>query len=40
MAVLVGGFGMEIEGPAWELQIEGGITAKPKGGLRVKITPV
>ncbi|CAI6331935.1 unnamed protein product [Periconia digitata] len=40
MAALIGRFEVEMEDPGWELQIQGGITAKPKGGLRVKVTPV
>ncbi|PSN75463.1 cytochrome P450 [Corynespora cassiicola Philippines] len=40
MAALVGKFEMELEDPKWELQIQGGITARPKGGLRVKLRVV
>lgn len=40
MAALVGKFEMEFEDPNWKLEIGGGITARPKGGLRVKCTPV
>ncbi|KAF2124032.1 cytochrome P450 [Dothidotthia symphoricarpi CBS 119687] len=40
VAGLVGRFEMELEDPGWELKIQGGITARPKGGLRVKMTEV
>ena len=40
VAAMVGRFEMELEDPAWELKIQGGITARPKGGLRIKLTPV
>ncbi|KAF2472405.1 cytochrome P450 [Lindgomyces ingoldianus] len=40
MAALVGQFEFELEDPNWKLEIQGGITARPKGGLRVKLTPV
>jgi cytochrome P450 len=40
VAALVGQFEMELEDPGWKLQIQGGITARPKGGLRVRLTPV
>lgn len=40
MAALVGKFEMELEDPNWQVQIQGGITARPKGGLRVKLTAV
>lgn len=40
VAALIGKFEVEMEDPGWELQIQGGITARPKGGLRVKIRPV
>jgi cytochrome P450 len=37
VAALVGRFEMEYENGEWELKIQGGITAKPKGGLRVRL---
>lgn len=40
MAALVGRFEMQMEDEAWKLEIQGGITSKPKGGLRVRLTPV
>jgi len=40
VASLVGRFEMEFEGGDWELQIQGGITARPKGGLRVRMRDV
>lgn len=40
VAALVGRFRLELEDPNWQLQIQGGITARPKGGLQVRITPV
>lgn len=40
VAALVGKFEMEFEDSALELKIQGGITAKPKGGLRVRLRDV
>lgn len=40
VAALVGEFEMELEDPNWKLEIQSGITSSPKGGLRVRITPV
>jgi cytochrome P450 len=40
MAALVGRFEMELEDPDWVLDIQGGITSKPKGGLKIKVKPV
>lgn len=40
VAAFVGRFEVELEDKEWVLQIEGGITSKPKGGLRTRITPV
>lgn len=40
LAALIGRFEIELEDPNYELQIQGGITARPKGGLRVKLTAV
>jgi hypothetical protein len=37
MAALVGAFEMELEDRDWKLDIQGGITARPKGGLRVRV---
>jgi cytochrome P450 len=40
VAAMVGRFEMELEDSAWELKIQGGITARPRGGLRVKLRAV
>ncbi|KAF2269729.1 cytochrome P450 [Lojkania enalia] len=40
MAALVGQFEMEFQDPGMKLEIQGGITAKPKGGLHIKLRPV
>jgi cytochrome P450 len=40
VASLVGRFDMELEDKEWVLQIQGGITARPKGGLRVRVRHV
>ncbi|KAF2795433.1 cytochrome P450 [Melanomma pulvis-pyrius CBS 109.77] len=40
MAALVGRFDLEFEDPNWKLQIQGGITARPKGGLKIRIREV
>jgi cytochrome P450 len=40
IAALVGKFEIEFEDKDYELKIEGGITSKPKGGLRVKLRDV
>ncbi|KAF1998575.1 cytochrome P450 [Amniculicola lignicola CBS 123094] len=40
LANLVGAFEMELEDKEWKLQIQGSITAKPKGGLRIKLRAV
>lgn len=40
VAMLVGKFELEFENGDWELQIQGGITARPKGGLRVRLRDV
>lgn len=40
MAALVGKFEIELSDPNWQLQIQGGITARPKGGLNVKLSPL
>jgi cytochrome P450 len=40
VAALVGKFEMEFEDKDYELKIEGGITSKPKGGLRVRLRDV
>lgn len=37
IAALVGRFEIGWDGEEWELQIQGGITARPKGGLNVRI---
>ncbi|MCJ1351013.1 MAG: hypothetical protein MMC33_000995 [Icmadophila ericetorum] len=37
LAAIVGRFEMELEDPNKVIEIGGGITAKPKGGLRVKV---
>jgi hypothetical protein len=36
----VGKFAMEFEDEGYELKIQGGITAKPKGGLRIRVRDV
>ena len=40
VAGLVGRFEIEFEEGSWELKIQGGITARPKGGLRVRLREV
>lgn len=40
VASLVGRFEVEFEEGDWELKIQGGITATPKGGLRVRLREV
>jgi cytochrome P450 len=40
VAALVGRFEVEFEEGEWELKIQGGITARPKGGLRVRLREV
>ncbi|KAF2638658.1 cytochrome P450 [Massarina eburnea CBS 473.64] len=40
MACLVGRFSFELEDKAHVLEIQGGITARPKGGLRIRLTPL
>ncbi|KAJ4317917.1 hypothetical protein N0V94_004680 [Neodidymelliopsis sp. IMI 364377] len=40
VAALVGRFEVEFEEGHWELKIQGGITARPKGGLRVRLREV
>jgi cytochrome P450 len=40
VAAMVGKFEMEFEMGEWELQIQGGITARPKGGLRIRLRDV
>jgi cytochrome P450 len=40
MAAFVGRYEFELEDPKWELEIQGGITAKPKGGLRIRLKEV
>lgn len=40
VAALFGKFEIEFENGEWELQIQGGITARPKGGLRVRMKDV
>ncbi|OCK76578.1 cytochrome P450 [Lepidopterella palustris CBS 459.81] len=40
VAAVVGRFEMELEDPNMILDISGGITAKPRGGLFVKIKPI
>lgn len=40
VAGLVGRFEIELEDPNWELEIQGGITARPKGGLKVRLRDV
>ncbi|KAJ4336831.1 hypothetical protein N0V95_008497 [Ascochyta clinopodiicola] len=40
VASLVGRFEVEFEEGEWELKIQGGITARPKGGLRVRLREV
>lgn len=40
VAALVGRFEVELEDPGWKLEIQNGITAKPKGGLRVRLRAV
>jgi cytochrome P450 len=40
VAALIGRFELEFENGTWDLQIQGGITARPKGGLRVKLREV
>jgi cytochrome P450 len=40
VASLVGRFEIELEDKEWKLEIQGGITARPKGGLRVRLRDV
>lgn len=40
VAALVGRFELEFENGDWELQIQGGITSRPKGGLNIKLREV
>ncbi|KAL5117323.1 hypothetical protein ACEQ8H_004768 [Pleosporales sp. CAS-2024a] len=40
VAAFVGKFQFELEMPDYELEIQGGITARPKGGLRVRLREV
>jgi cytochrome P450 len=40
VASLVGRFEISLEDPNWVLEIQGGITARPKGGLMVKMRDV
>jgi cytochrome P450 len=40
VAALVGKFEMEFENGDWELKIQGGITARPKDGLNVRLRDV
>ncbi|KAF2870321.1 cytochrome P450 [Massariosphaeria phaeospora] len=40
VAALVGKFEMEFEDPGYKLEIQGGITARPKGGLMVRMKSV
>jgi cytochrome P450 len=40
IAALIGKFEVEFENGDWDLKIEGGITARPKGGLRVRLRDV
>lgn len=40
VASLVGRFDIELEDKEWKLEIQGGITARPKGGLRVRLRDV
>ena len=40
VAVWVGKFQMELPDPDVKLEVQGAVTARPKGGLRVKLTPV
>ncbi|KAI9827286.1 MAG: hypothetical protein M1832_005424 [Thelocarpon impressellum] len=38
LAALVGRFEMELADPAFKLKVKGGITSKPSGGLKMKMT--
>lgn len=40
VASLVARFEMSLEDPEWKLEIQGGITARPKGGLRIKLRDI
>ena len=40
LAVLVGKFIMRLEEPCGDIEIETGLTSKPKGGLRIHIEPL
>ncbi|KAF2009604.1 cytochrome P450 [Aaosphaeria arxii CBS 175.79] len=40
VAAMIGRFEIELEDPGRKLEIQGGITAKPKGGLNVRLTEV
>lgn len=40
MAALVGRFEMALEDPGLKVEIQGGITARPKGGLRIRLRAV
>jgi cytochrome P450 len=40
MAAFVGRYEFELEDKSWELKIQGGITARPKGGLRIRLKEV
>jgi cytochrome P450 len=40
VATLFGRFEIELEDKDYELKIQGGITAKPKGGLHVRLREV
>lgn len=40
LAAVVGRFEMELEDPSREIEIQGGITSKPKGGLPVRMRVV
>lgn len=40
VAAFVGKFEFEFENPAYEVEIQGGITARPKGGLHIKLKEV
>ncbi|KAF2135459.1 uncharacterized protein K452DRAFT_323042 [Aplosporella prunicola CBS 121167] len=40
LAAWVGKFEMELTDPNWKLEVQGGITARPKGNLPIKLTPL
>lgn len=40
LAAMIGRFEWELEDPDWKPDIKGGVTAKPKGGLHVRMKPL